>query len=137
MNTFAKDPTGVASDDVVVRVVSSYVPAESDLSNPSARKYVFAYHIEIENRGERTVKLLSRHWWIVDACDRVDEVEGQGVVGQQPIILPGQTFAYSSWCVLATPTGRMRGTYSMLAEGGEVIEVPIPQFVLTATSALN
>jgi ApaG protein len=137
MNTFVKVPAGVASGDVVVRVVSSYVPQESDPPTSSGRRYVFAYHIEIENRGGRTVKLLSRHWWIVDARDRVDEVEGQGVIGQQPVILPGQTFSYSSWCVLATPTGRMRGVYSMLAEGGEVIEVPIPQFVLTASTMLN
>ena len=138
MNTFVKDPSGVdASNGVIVRVVSAYLPQQSDLSDPSDRKYVFAYHIEIENRGERTVRLLSRHWWIVDAHDQVREVEGEGVVGQQPVIMPGQAFSYSSWCVIPTPTGRMRGTYSMVATGGETLEVPIPQFSLAVNTALN
>jgi ApaG protein len=132
-----KDPTGDADGDVVVRAVSAFVPHESDLSDPSDRKYVFAYHIDIENRGTGTVRLLSRHWWIVDAHDRVQEVEGKGVVGQQPVILPGQAFSYSSWCVIGTPAGRMRGAYSMLTEAGDVIQVPIPQLVLTVRSALN
>jgi ApaG protein len=138
MNTFVKGPPGQdAKSDIVVRVVSAYLPQESDLSDPSDRKYVFAYHIEIENRGLRTVKLLTRHWWITDAHDQVREVEGEGVIGKQPVITPGQVFSYSSWCVLATPSGRMRGTYSMVATGGETVEVAVPQFNLSATTALN
>lgn len=137
MDSSLKDPTKGVDGDVVVRAVSAFVPHESDLSDPSDRKYVFAYHIDIENRGTGTVRLLSRHWWIVDAHDRVQEVEGQGVIGQQPLIAPGQAFSYSSWCVLATPAGRMRGAYAMLTETGDVIQVPIPQFVLSATTALN
>jgi ApaG protein len=137
MQVFVKDPAGATSSDVVVTVASNFLPHESDLSDPSNRKYVFAYHIDIENRGLRTVKLLSRHWWIIDAHDRVKEVEGQGVIGQQPVILPGESFSYSSYCVVATPSGRMRGTYSMLADGGETIEVPIPQFTLSSNTAVN
>lgn len=137
MQISLKNPTGNPDGDVVVRAVSAFVPHESDLSDPADRKYVFAYHIEIENHRRGTVRLLSRHWWIVDAHDRVQEVEGQGVVGQQPVIAPGQSFSYSSWCVLATPAGRMRGAYSMITEAGDIIQVPIPQFVLSANTALN
>ena len=128
---------GQATHDVIVRVVSAYMPQESDLSDPLDRKYVFGYHVEIENRGARMVKLLSRHWWITDARDEVREVEGEGVVGQQPVIMPGQVFGYSSWCVISTPAGRMRGTYSMVTDAGETIEVPIPRFSLIANAALN
>jgi ApaG protein len=138
MSSFVKVPAGTdASRGIIVRVVSAYIPQESDLSDPTDRKYVFAYHIDIENRGSRTVRLLSRHWWIVDAHDLVREVIGEGVVGQQPVLSPGQVFSYSSWCVIPTPTGRMRGTYSMLAASGETIQVAIPQFNLNANAPLN
>lgn len=138
MSSIGKDETGVeASHDVVVRVVSAYLPEESDLSDPTDRKYVFGYHIEIENRGPGMVKLISRHWYITDGHDQVREVEGEGVVGQQPVIMPGQVFSYSSWCVLPTPNGRMRGTYAMVTDTGETIEVPIPRFSLIANAGLN
>jgi len=123
--------------DIVVRAVSAYMPDESDLSDPDEKRYVFAYHIEIENRGSRPVKLLSRHWWITDADQGVREVQGDGVVGQQPVIAPGQIFTYSSWCVMPTPSGWMKGAYSMLVSGGETIEVPIPLFSLSTPAALN
>ncbi len=138
MRSFSNESAGKdGSRDIVVRVVSAFMPSESDLSDPADRKYVFAYHIDIENQGRRAVRLLARHWWIIDAHDLVREVDGQGVVGQQPVIQPGQVFSYSSWCVLPTPTGRMRGTYSMLAGSGETIEVAIPQFSLDANAMLN
>ncbi|MGD0836398.1 MAG: Co2+/Mg2+ efflux protein ApaG [Polyangia bacterium] len=136
MSSFAKGPATMGAD-IVVRVVSTYLPQESDLSDPGDLKYVFAYHIEIENRGARTVQLLSRHWWITDAHDSIREVEGEGVVGQQPIIAPGQAFSYASWCVISTSWGRMRGTYTLLAAGGETIELPIPQFNLTTSGPPN
>jgi ApaG protein len=122
---------------VVVRAVSLYRPDESDLSHATNKKYVFSYHIEIENRGTRTVQLRSRHWWITDAEQDVREVEGQGVIGQHPIIAPGQIFSYSSWCVLPTPSGWMRGSYSMVVTGGDEIDVPIPCFSLATPHALN
>jgi ApaG protein len=131
------DPTKSDSEEIVVRAVSAYMPDESDLTDPDDKRYVFAYHIEIENQSPQPVKLLSRHWWITDAARGVREVRGEGVVGQQPTIAPGQVFAYSSWCVLPTPSGWMRGAYSMLAAGGDLIEVPIPLFSLATPTELN
>ena len=122
---------------IIVRAVSEYRADQSDLTATGDEKYVFAYHIEIENRGTRTVQLRSRHWWITDAEQDVREVEGQGVVGQHPIIAPGQIFSYSSWCVLPTASGWMRGSYSMVVTGGDEIDVPIPCFSLATPHALN
>lgn len=136
MISFVQDPVK-PDNDIVVRAVSAYMPDESDLSDPDDRKYVFAYHIEIENQSSHAVKLLSRHWWITDAAQVVREVQGEGVVGQQPIIAPGQVFSYSSWCVMPTPSGWMRGSYAMVTASGDAIEVPIPTFSLTTPSALN
>jgi ApaG protein len=125
------------SSEVVVRAVSMYRPDESDLSDATDKEYVFAYRIEIENRGTKTVQLLSRHWWITDARQRVREIEGEGVVGQRPVIPPGHVFAYSSWCILPTPSGLMRGSYLMVVSGGETLEVPVPSFGLATPHALN
>lgn len=136
MISMLHDPDKPVSD-IVVRAVSAYMPDESDLSDPDEKRYVFAYHVEIENRSSRPVKLLSRHWWITDGDQGVREVQGEGVVGQQPVIAPGQVFSYSSWCVMPTPSGWMKGTYSMLVTGGETIEVPIPLFGLSTPTALN
>ena len=122
---------------VVVRAASTFRPDESDLYHATDKKYVFSYEIEIENRGPRTVQLLSRHGWITDANQDVREVEGDGVVGQHPVIAPGQVFRYSSWCVLPTPSGWMRGDYSMVATGGDTFDVPIPTFSLNTPHALN
>jgi ApaG protein len=123
--------------DIIVRAVSAYMPDESDLADPDDKRYVFAYHIEIENQSSAPVKLLSRLWWITDSAKGVREVQGEGVVGQQPVIPPGQVFAYSSWCVLATPSGWMRGAYSMLVAGSDIVEVPIPLFSLATPTELN
>jgi ApaG protein len=125
---------------VVVRAVSMFQPDESDLSDATDKKYVFAYRIEIENRGTRTVQLLSRHWWITDARQAVREIEGDGVIGQRPFISPGQVFAYSSWCIIPTPSGLMRGSYFMVvsgANGDEPLEVVVPSFSLATPHALN
>jgi ApaG protein len=125
------------NSNIVVRAVSSFMPDESSLSELDDRRYVFAYHIEIENQGSQAVKLLSRHWWIADTAQGVREVEGDGVVGQQPVIAPGQVFRYSSWCVMPTPSGWMKGSYRMVTTTGETIDVPIPPFSLSTPSALN
>lgn len=122
---------------IIVRVVSEYRPEQSDLQAAGDEKYVFAYYIEIENQGERSVQLLSRHWWITDAHQAVREVTGEGVIGQRPVIEPGQVFRYSSWCVLPTQSGFMRGTYSMVAADGDTLEVQIPLFSLATPHALN
>ena len=138
MAGFQQEPTAQDENpEIVVRAVSTFRPEESDLSHATDMKYVFSYQIEIENRGARTVQLMSRHWWITDALQEVREVEGAGVIGQHPVIAPGQIFSYSSWCVLPTPSGWMRGTYSMVATGGESMVVPIPTFSLATPYALN
>ena len=138
MNDSPQEPA-VSRDTsgIIVRAVSEYRPDQSDLESTGDEKYVFAYHIEIENQGERSVQLLSRHWWITDARQTVREVTGGGVVGQRPVIEPGQVFRYTSWCVLPTASGLMRGTYSLLTVGGEMLEVQIPCFSLATPHALN
>ena len=138
MSSFQRDPANAnGGGEIVVSAISRYLPEASALSQPDDTRYVFAYTIDIENRSERTVKLLSRHWWITDARENLREVEGPGVVGQQPVLRPGETFRYSSWCTLPTASGWMRGVYWMIAESSELIEVHIPTFRLSTPQALN
>lgn len=99
--------------------------------------YAFAYTVTIKNRGRVGAKLLSRHWIITDSDQRVQEVQGDGVVGKQPFLEPGESFRYSSGTLLETPVGSMRGTYRMLAEDGTVFEAPIPDFTLATPRILN
>lgn len=107
-------------------------------SNPLDQKFLFSYHIIIENLSEYTVQLLRRHWYIKDAHGEVKEVEGSGVIGKQPILQPGQLHEYSSWCPLTTPIGEMRGTYLMHRLDSEALfEVEIPAFDLIADFKLN
>jgi ApaG protein len=101
-----------------------------DQSSPSENHYVWAYHIRIENEGSRTVQLINRHWRITDALGRVQEVRGAGVVGEQPVLRPGETFEYTSGTPLSTPTGFMAGTYEMEASDGERFNVTVPLFSL-------
>jgi ApaG protein len=123
--------------DVLVRVAPSYLPEQSD---PAEGRYVWAYVIEIENHGERTLTLLSRRWTITDANNREEVVEGEGVVGEQPRLAPREAFRYASGCPLATSSGVMQGSYSMHADDGETFTVEIPAFSLHlpgATRTLN
>jgi len=101
-----------------------------DESEPDDSKFLWAYHIIIENRGPETVQLLSRHWHITDARGRVREVEGAGVVGEQPVIEPTTRFEYTSGVPLDTPSGFMRGTYHMRSAKGENFDIGIPAFAL-------
>jgi ApaG protein len=101
-----------------------------DQSQPEQNHYVWAYHVRIENLGERTVQLLNRHWRITDATGRTQEVRGPGVVGEQPILKTGEIFEYTSGTPLATPSGMMAGTYEMEDREGRVIEVEVPAFSL-------
>lgn len=117
---------------VVVQV--RHVAEQSDEAD---ERYVFAYTITLTNEGDRAVQLLSRHWIITDANNHVQEVKGKGVVGEQPVIEPGQSFEYTSGTVLATQVGTMAGSYQMQVVGGEVFEVPIPQFVLSIPRVLH
>ena len=106
-------------------------------SDEADNRFVFSYTITLANNGDTTVQLLSRHWIITDSNSQVQEVRGQGVVGEQPVIKPGQSFSYTSGSVLATPVGTMSGSYQMVTEDGTKIEVPIPQFVLSVPRVLH
>lgn len=113
---------------LAVRVRPSFLPGQSD---PANRRWTWAYNIEIANHGRETVQLISRHWIITDAWGRVEEVEGPGVVGEQPVIRPGDSYAYASGCPLSTPSGTMVGTYQMMVvETREAFEIAIPHFSL-------
>jgi len=99
-------------------------------SSPADARYVWAYRIRIENQGTQTVRLTHRHWVITDSLGRVHEVKGEGVVGEQPVLRPGDSFDYTSGAPLSTPSGIMVGTYRMEDEAGEAFEIPVPAFSL-------
>ena len=115
-----------------ITVKSRHLPQESD---PSAQRYVFAYTITIENNSNEASQLLNRHWIITDGQGDIEEVQGPGVVGQQPRIQPGEGFRYSSGAILNTPVGVMQGKYEFVTDAGHHFDVEIPQFSL-AVSAL-
>jgi ApaG protein len=117
-----------------VEVVSEYLPQHS---NGGAKRFVFSYTIQISNESDRTVQLKSRHWHILHGNGRREEVRGPGVVGEQPVLQPGEGFEYSSGCVLSAPHGSMHGSYQMVADGGDHFEVQIPAFALATPNALN
>ena len=117
---------------IVVRVAASYLPSKSD---PVEGKHFWAYMIEIENHGEETVQLLSRHWIIRDSFNRVEEVTGAGVVGEQPTLKPRDAFRYTSGVPLNAPSGTMRGTYQMLTDTGDAFDAEIPEFSLDLPGA--
>ena len=120
--------------EVAVSAKTQYLPEQSD--EPSGR-YVFAYTITIRNRGAVPAKLLTRHWVITDANGKVQEVRGEGVVGEQPHLMPGQGFRYTSGAVLETPVGAMQGSYQMLADNGVRFDAPIPPFTLAIPGTIH
>jgi ApaG protein len=120
--------------EIAVTAVPQYIPEQSD---PDNERYVFAYTISIENVGSVTAQLISRHWIITDASDEVQEVRGLGVVGQQPLLKPGEKFEYTSGCQLDTPVGKMRGSYQLTAEDGTQFEAVIPEFTLAIPRVLH
>ena len=122
------------TQDVRVEVLSQY---SSEKSRPLQGDWVFQYTVRITNQGADTVQLLSRHWIITDGTEHVSEVKGPGVVGEQPVLAPGESFKYSSWCPLKTPVGAMRGTYQMVRAGGEQFDIEIAPFALKARYAVN
>ncbi|TDI69202.1 MAG: Co2+/Mg2+ efflux protein ApaG [Bacteroidetes bacterium] len=124
-------PYTSVTENIRVTVRPVYLDGRSDVIN---RRFVFGYFIRIENGGTENVQLLKRHWFIHDANDNVQEVEGDGVIGVQPIISPGQRHEYNSFCVLETFTGFMEGHYIMESEQGEQFHVAIPRFDLSAAS---
>ncbi len=119
---------------IKISVEPVYAPEQSE---PESHKYLFAYHITIENEGEQSAQLLTRHWIIKDAWHHIEEVQGEGVGGEMPILEPGAAFSYSSWCPLRTEYGTMRGTYGMARPDGELLEAVIAPFVLMPPSMLN
>ncbi len=122
------------TDGIRVTVKSSYRP---DRSAPAQGRYLFAYTVRIANQGDRPAKLVSRHWVITDASGEKEEVVGDGVVGHQPHLAPGESFEYTSFCVLKTPLGSMRGTYQMVRDDGSRFDAEIAAFSLAVPQALN
>ena len=120
--------------EIAVAVATQYL---GDQSDPAAGRFVFAYTITISNTGTVPAQLISRHWVITDAEGDVQEVRGLGVVGQQPLLEPGQSFEYTSGCALPTPVGTMKGSYQMVAEDGLAFEATITEFVLSMPRVLH
>jgi ApaG protein len=112
-----------------VRVQPQFDPSRSE---PPAGQWFFLYKVTIENLGEETVQLLTRHWVITDGNGHVEEVRGPGVVGEQPILAPGEAFQYTSGCPLPTEVGKMEGTYQMITKSGEAFDATIAPFTLAA-----
>lgn len=119
---------------IQVVVQSQYLPEQS---NPDAGQYSFAYKVRVTNTGSVPAQLISRHWIITDGNGKVVEVRGLGVVGQQPLLAPGQGFEYTSGSQIATPAGTMRGSYFFVAEDGERFEAPIAEFALSMPRTLH
>ena len=122
------------SCDIRIHVATDYVDEQSE---PAADRYVFAYTITISNTGDVAAQLISRHWVITDANGKVQEVSGDGVVGEQPHLNPGEEFQYSSGAVLETPVGAMQGLYRMKADNGVSFDAPIAPFTLAVPGVLH
>ncbi len=126
--------TSKEEDAIEVRAVAQYIEEQSSVE---ANRYVFAYRITIRNTGQAPAQLVSRHWIITDAEGAVQEVEGAGVVGKQPLLRPGEKFEYTSGCTIATPVGTMKGSYRMVAEDGSRFDAPVPEFTLAMPRTLH
>ncbi len=120
--------------EISINVATDYIDDQSD---PDIGRYVFAYTITIANQGSVAARLLSRHWVITDGNGKVQEVDGDGVVGEQPHLNPGEEFRYSSGAVIETPVGSMHGRYRMQADNGTDFEAPIPAFTLAVPGLLH
>ncbi len=122
------------SQDILVEVVTHFIDEQSE---PSANRYVFAYTITIRNNGNLNAKLLTRHWVITDANGKIQEVRGEGVVGEQPDLAPGETYQYTSGTMIETSVGTMGGSYQMIDEHGHPFDAEIPEFVLSVPRTLH
>lgn len=120
--------------EIAVKVQTTYLPEQSD---ETLDRYVFAYTIVISNMGTVPAQLISRHWIIADGSGGVQEVRGLGVVGEQPLLKPGESFEYTSGTAISTPVGSMKGTYQMVAEDGLRFDAPIPEFILSVPRVLH
>ncbi len=120
--------------EITVATRTAFIPDQSDLESG---RYVFAYTIIITNTGTVPAQLVSRHWIITDSNNQVQEVKGMGVVGEQPLLRPNESFQYTSGTAIATPVGTMRGSYQMVAEDGVQFDAPIPEFTLSMPRVLH
>jgi ApaG protein len=120
--------------EITVSARTAFVPDQSDVNGA---RYVFAYTITITNTGNVPAQLVSRHWIITDSDNQVQEVRGAGVVGEQPLLRPQESFEYTSGAAIATPVGTMRGSYQMVAEDGVKFDAPIPEFTLSMPRVLH
>lgn len=121
-------PAEAVTRHIRVNVETEYAPGHSD---PQQHQWFFRYTVRLTNEGRETVQLISRHWIITDATGRIEEVRGPGVIGEQPVLGPGESFEYTSGCPLRTRYGTMRGTYQMVTSAREAFEIVIPTFALT------
>ncbi|MDD5389220.1 MAG: Co2+/Mg2+ efflux protein ApaG [Gallionellaceae bacterium] len=119
---------------ITVTTRTQFIPEQSD---ESAERFVFAYTITIANSGQMPAQLISRHWVITDAHEKVQEVRGLGVVGEQPLLKPGEQFEYTSGTAIATPVGAMKGSYQMVAEDGSQFEAEVSEFILSVPRVLH
>ena len=121
-------------NNIRVDVETRYI---EDQSNPEQNYFVFAYTITIRNKGQQSAKLLTRHWVITDSNEKIQEVRGDGVVGEQPLLKPGEQFVYTSGTMLETAVGTMKGSYQMLADDGSQFDATIDEFVLSTPRVLH
>jgi ApaG protein len=128
------ESTTSQDNHVVVDVETNYIEAQSA---PEQNRYVFSYTVTIRNTGQQAARLLTRHWIINDANGNVQEVHGEGVVGEQPYLRPGESFQYTSGTVIETPVGSMEGSYQMVDDEGTPFDAPIPAFTLSLPNALH
>jgi ApaG protein len=119
---------------IQVEVKPAYVAGQSD---PGSNHYVFSYTVTIRNEGDQPAKLLARHWIITDGDGQVQEVKGEGVIGEQPYLKPGEGFQYTSGTFMSTPVGTMQGSYQMVADDGEKFDAEIPSFTLSVPNVLH
>jgi ApaG protein len=124
----------VALNNIRVDVETRYI---EDQSNPEQNYYMFAYTITIQNEGQQSAQLLTRHWVITDSNQKVQEVRGDGVVGEQPLLKPGEQFVYTSGTMLETAVGTMKGSYQMLADDGLQFDATVDEFVLSTPRVLH
>ena len=130
----SRDAFTATTRNIRVSVRAFYL---ADQSEPERGQFVWAYRVEIANLGRETVKLLRRTWHITDGLGRTQTVHGAGVIGEQPLLRPGEKYEYTSGCQLDTPVGVMRGSYQMMAEDGTAFEADIPAFTLTIPRVLH
>jgi ApaG protein len=123
-----------SNEAIHVNIATKYLKQQS---SPKKKQYAFAYHVTISNMGGFAAQLLTRHWIIIDGNQEREEVHGSGVIGQQPLIKPGMSYEYTSGVILKTPIGTMQGSYSMIDNNGETLNVSIEPFLLSVPNAVH